>query len=273
MDVAFALKDAGIDIEVVSGPLYPERETKSPHEIEQIAKVQRAAVTAMRAAIAAIRRAEIGRKNVLVLDGRPLTSERLKRIIATTLLDHDCSARDPIVACGPHAADPHHRGEGPLRAGQTIVLDIFPQHQRSGYWGDITRTVVKGKAPPKVRAMYRAVREAQAWAVRSLKPGVRADRIHAEILRRFEAAGFPLKADSNPPTGFIHGTGHGVGLEIHEPPSISTVKTHLRSGHVVTVEPGLYDPELGGVRIEDTVVIQSDGAKILASYPYPFELP
>lgn len=271
--VARELEKAGIRVEVAAGSIYPEREQKTQRELEYLATAQRAAVAAMRAAFRVLRAAEISRNRVLKWEGKTLTSERLKSVIHHVLLSRDCMARDIIVACGPHAADPHHRGEGPLRAGETIVLDIFPQHQPSGYWGDITRTVVKGRAPDSVRRMYRAVREAQAWAVSAIRPGARGDQIHSEIQRRFEAAGFPTRTGDGKPAGFIHGTGHGVGLEIHEAPSISNTPAKLKAGHVVTVEPGLYDPEIGGVRIEDTVAVTRNGAKILAACPYLFEIP
>lgn len=271
--VARALERAGIRVDIASCGLYPERATKSAREIACITEAQRGAVAAMRAALRAIRTAQVSRAGELVLDGKTLTSERLKALIVRTLLDRQCSAREMIVACGRHAADPHHRGEGPLRAGETIVLDIFPQHHPTGYWGDLTRTVVKGRASPTARRMFRAVRDAQRWARAALRPGVRADRIHSEIQRRFEAAGFKTENRDGVPVGFFHGTGHGIGLEIHEAPSISTVNVRLRAGNVVTVEPGLYDPAHGGVRIEDTVVITPQGAHVLVPCAYPFELP
>lgn len=271
--VARALERARIRVDLASAGLYPERATKSVREIACITDAQRGAVAAMRAALRAIRAARVNRAAELVLEGKTLTSERLKALIDRALLDRQCVARETIAACGRHAADPHHRGEGPLRAGETIVLDIFPQHHPTGYWGDITRTVVKGQASPTVRRMYRAVRDAQGWARAALRPGLRADRIHAEIQRRFDNAGFKTENRDGVPIGFFHGTGHGVGLEIHEAPTISTVNVQLRAGNVVTVEPGLYDPAHGGVRIEDTVVITPNGARVLVPCPYPFEIP
>lgn len=271
--VARALERARIRVDLASAGLYPERATKSVREIACITEAQRGAVAAMRAALRAIRAARVNRAAELVLEGKTLTSERLKALIDRALLDRQCVARETIAACGRHAADPHHRGEGPLRAGETIVLDIFPQHHPTGYWGDITRTVVKGQASPTVRRMYRAVRDAQVWARAALRPGLRADRIHAEIQRRFDNAGFKTENRDGVPIGFFHGTGHGVGLEIHEAPTISTVNVRLRAGNVVTVEPGLYDPAHGGVRIEDTVVITPTGTRVLVPCPYPFEIP
>lgn len=269
---ARALEQARVRVCVESSPLYPERAIKSAREVACITEAQAAAVAALRAAIRVIRAAHVNRQGELVSDKHVLTSERLKRVIDRVLLEHDCHARETIVSCGAQAAEPHHRGTGPLRAGETIVLDVFPQHQRTGYWGDITRTVVKGAARAEIQAMYRAVRNAQRWACSQIRPGVRADRLHAAVRRQLEAAGFTTETRDGVPVGFFHGTGHGVGLDIHEEPSLSTAAVRLRAGHVVTVEPGLYYPEWGGVRIEDTVLVTARGARVLCPCPYTFEL-
>src|SRR5690606_31704127 len=168
----------GIKIEVEKNALYPERAIKSKAEIAHIAEAQQAAAAAVRAAGADIRAAHVARSGELMLNRKVLTSERVRRTIDETLLARDCMARETIAAGGRQAADPHHRGEGPLRARETIVLDIFPQHRTSSYWGDITRTVVKGPATDVQRKMYRAVLNAQAWARAQIKAGAQADRIH-----------------------------------------------------------------------------------------------
>ncbi|MCX7900352.1 MAG: Xaa-Pro peptidase family protein [Methylocystis sp.] len=272
MGPARALEKAGVKVEVAKADLYGERAVKSEEEVRHIARTQRAAVAAMKSALALLRASGVNRAGELTWGKRVLTSERLRAVIEHTLLDHDCVARDTIVACGAHAADPHNRGSGPLRAGQTIVIDIFPQHKKTGYWGDITRTVVKGIASDELRRMYRAVREAQTWALAQIREGARADRIHEGVRQKLDESGFETVSDVIPPRGFFHGTGLGVGLEIHEPPSISVKPTVLKAGHVVTVEPGLYYADRGGVRIEDTVCVTERGARILAPCPYPFEL-
>lgn len=270
--VARALESARIRVEIEEGALYPEREIKSAREIEYIAQSQRAAVKAVRAAIAEIRAAHINRAGELVSGKSVLTSERLRQLIQITLLRENCDGKETIAACGRHAADPHHRGEGPLRVGETIVLDIFPQHLKTGYWGDITRTVVKGPARPELKKMYATVRAAQRLACARIKSGIRADHLHKLVAARIAEAGYATQMRRGVPVGFFHGTGHGVGLEIHENPRISSAPTRLRVGHVVTVEPGLYYPELGGVRIEDTVAVTRAGAKLLAACPYTFEI-
>jgi Xaa-Pro aminopeptidase len=266
------LERAGIRVLLTDEPVYPQRVCKSAEEIARISEVQRAAVAAVRAAIAELRRARVDRAGYLVRGGKRLTSEDVRLVVEFELLRHQCQARDTIVAGGRQAADPHDRGSGPLRAGETIVLDIFPQHKRHGYWGDITRTVVKGRARPELHRMYEAVRAAQAAALREVRAGARADCIHEGVQQKFAAAGFVTGMQDGLPVGFFHGTGHGVGLDIHEAPSLSTVPVRLRAGHVVTVEPGLYYPELGGVRLEDTVAVTGSGCRILAACEKVFEI-
>ena len=110
-----------------------------------------------------------------------------------------------------------------------------------------------------------------SWC-RCWKSGARADRIHEGVQRSFKDAGFVTDMRDGLPVGFFHGTGHGVGLDIHEAPSLSTVPVRLRAGNVVTVEPGLYYPELGGVRLEDTVVVTDTGCRMLATCEKVFEI-
>ena len=267
--IAARLTRCGVKVNVAAAALFPGRERKRPDEVEKIAEAQRAAVAATREAIAMIRAARIGARGALSLDGRPLTSERVRAQIQRTLLDCNCQAKEIIVAGGLQAADPHEKGHGPLRAGEAIVLDIFPQHQESGYWGDITRTVVRGAPSKRLRDMYRAVRAAQQLALDRVKPGVRAGAIHEAVVAEFARRGYAPTQMDGKPAGFIHGTGHGVGLEIHEAPNVSG-DTRLRPGHVVTIEPGLYYPDLGGIRIEDTVVVTKGGHRILATFPKTF---
>ena len=266
------LREAGVIVEIVEGPVYPARVVKDEGEITLMRGVQRAAVAAVRAAIEEIRLARPDRRGYLIRHGRRLTSEQVKTVIEIELMHHRCQARDTIVAGGRQATDPHERGSGPLRAGQAIVLDIFPHHKGHGYWGDITRTVVRGPVSPALGQLYQTVLRAQQLALRLVKPGARADRIHQAVQTFFTGAGYVTGLRQGLPVGFFHGTGHGVGLEIHEAPSISTVPVRLRPGHVVTVEPGLYYPELGGVRIEDTVVVTHAGARVLAPCEKVFQL-
>ncbi len=262
------LRRSRIAVEIASDALFPQREVKTPREIALIGESQRAAVAAMRAAEAMIRGSRPDGEGRLMLDGQALTSERVRRRIGATLLDHDCFCRNVIVAGGAQAADPHESGSGPLKAGETIVIDIFPQHLRHGYWGDLTRTFVKGPCPPELRRIHAAVHAAQRAALGKLRAGVRFSVVHRAAVEALEHRGFKTAPRDGVPVGFIHGTGHGVGLEIHEAPRIGTNAGRLRAGQVVTVEPGWYDPSVGGVRIEDTVVVTRGGFAPLARMPY-----
>jgi len=187
-------------------------------------------------------------------------------------LHQDCQADEIIVAGGDQGADPHERGHGPLRAGETIILDIFPRHKQSGYWGDLTRTVIKGKPAAAQRKLYQAVKQAQEGALQQVRAGVTGAEIHDGVCRTFEALGFKTGERNGIHQGFIHSTGHGVGLEIHEAPSISPAGGPLEAGQVITIEPGLYYPGLGAVRIEDTGVVTETGIQLLASCPKVFAL-
>lgn len=196
--------------------------------------------------------------------GKLLTSERVREIIETSLLNNHCGTFDTIVAGGNQATDPHETGHGPLRADRPIIIDIFPYHREHGYYGDITRTVIKLPPTQEQRKLYRTVLSAQRMALDMVKPGIKGSSIHARVVEFFKASGYRTGVKNGNPEGFFHGTGHGVGLDIHESPSVSTRPDVLRQGHVITIEPGLYYPGLGGVRIEDTVVVTAAGYDMLA---------
>lgn len=265
------LREAGIRVTVSDGDLFPARRRKTPAEIRHITVTQRAAVHAMKAAMTLIAQASVGARGYLLGPaGRPLRSEDVRREIDRVLLDRDCMAQDTIVAGGAQGADPHERGHGPLRAGQPIVIDIFPRHKVSGYWGDLTRTIVKGAPKPDVLRMYRAVCAAQQAALGAVRAGVTVKRVHATAQRVLQEHGFETTVKNGWGEGFIHSTGHGIGLEIHEAPSLNRSETRLLAGDVVTVEPGLYYKRFGGVRIEDTVVVTRNGYRLLAACPLRF---
>lgn len=271
--VARRLERAGISVRVAQGPFYPERLVKRPEELRAIAESQQAAVIAMRAAIRMIAAASVGSDGILRHERKALMAEDVRRTIDRVLLEQDCVGHDLIVACGEDSADPHAVGEGPLEAGKPIVIDIFPQHRRHGYWGDITRTVVRGRASRELRRMYQAVRAAQVAALAAVRPGVTGAAVHAAAARELERCGFRTGSEGGRGFGFIHGTGHGVGLAIHEGPTLApSGEARLRAGHVVTVEPGLYYPGTGGIRIEDTVVVTPQGWRILAPCEKKFEI-
>jgi Xaa-Pro aminopeptidase len=176
------------------------------------------------------------------------------------------------VACGEEGCDPHNQGSGPLAPDQPIIIDVFPRDTRSRYFADITRTVVKGRASAQVRRMYEAVAAGQAAALADIRDGVAADMVHRKVQATLEGFGFRTGEENGRMQGFFHGTGHGLGLEIHELPRVSKLPVALRSGHVVTVEPGLYYPGHGGVRIEDVVVVTGTGCRNLTTYPKTLEV-
>ncbi|MDD5676360.1 MAG: Xaa-Pro peptidase family protein [Kiritimatiellae bacterium] len=266
------LRRAGVRLLVADGPLMPERAIKTCVEVDRIAACQHAAVQAMREAIRMIARARADKKNRLRIRGRLLTSEHVRRAICRVLLDHNCAGEGTIVACGEQAATPHGVGHGPLCAHQSIVIDIFPRHLEHGYWGDLTRTVVKGNPSPTLKKMYFAVKAAQAAALAEIRAGVSTRSVHRLTTAVLERHGFKTGLLDGKAQGFIHSTGHGIGLEVHEAPSLSLRPGRLRAGHVVTVEPGLYYFQHGGVRIEDTVLVTRSGYRELSACADVFQV-
>jgi len=257
------LRRVGLRLLVTDGPLIPERAIKTRVEVDRITASQRAAVQAMRGAIRLIARARVDKTNCLRVRGRLLTSEHVRRVIYRVLMNHKCTGEGTIVACGEQAATPHGVGHGPLRAHQSIVIDIFPRHLEHGYWGDLTRTVVKGAPSPVLKKMYAAVKAAQTAALAEICAGVSGRRVHLAAAAALARRGFKTGLLDGKAQGFIHSTGHGVGLEVHEVPSLGLRPGRLRTGHMVTAEPGLYYFQHGGVRIEDTVLVTRGGCRKL----------
>ncbi|MDF7823062.1 Xaa-Pro peptidase family protein [Pontiellaceae bacterium B12227] len=266
------LEKKGVKVSVDKNPTCPERKVKTADEISRLRKSQKATAAAMKAGIAFIASSGIGSKKDLYIGKEKLTSEMVRQLIHKTLIDHDCAGVETIVAGGDQATDPHERGYGPLVAGESIIIDIFPRSEKTGYWGDMTRTVCRGPANPELKKLYNAVKAAQAAALKAVKPGICADDIHCICQELFQKRGFPTMEKDGKHVGFIHGTGHGVGLDIHELPRVGKSGEVLEVGNVITIEPGLYYPGLGGVRIEDTVVVTETGYSYLAACPKKFEL-
>lgn len=267
IEYADGLRERGYTLTAKREPFFEERLVKSEEEIEAIVATQRATEEAVDAAISAIRAAKVGNDGSLRLDGQLLTSEGLKKIINVKLMESDCVAQHTIVASGQQGVDPHNQGTGPIRANASIVMDVFPRSGRTRYYADMTRTVVKGRASPRLRAMYRAVLNAQERGMELIRDGADGKVIHAEVNAVLEKDGFSTGMLEGRMQGFFHGTGHGVGLDIHEPPRISRMGGVLKSGYVVTVEPGLYYQDVGGIRIEDLVVVTSTGYRNLTKFP------
>ena len=268
---ASRLQELGYRLRTKREPFYERRVVKSDEEVRHIEAAQRATETAVAAAHRELRRAEI-RDRHLWLEGEVLTSERIKKLINVALMECDCVAQHTIVAGGEQACDPHDEGSGPLPAHRSIIFDVFPRSANSRYFADMSRTVIRGHASPELVRLYQAVKDAQEEAIGKIRDGADGAVIHQGICDRFEKAGYKTGLVNGRMQGYFHGTGHGVGLDIHESPRISRTGSLLQEGHVVTVEPGLYYPGLGAVRIEDMVLVTKDGCRNLTNFPKVFEL-
>jgi len=271
-----ALRKQGVELDLAKD-LAARRRIKRDDELECLEAAQRATEEAWAEGVNAIRRATFGADKVLHLDGEVFTAEKLRAIVESALLARECGTPDStICAPGTQAADPHETGHGPLHANEAIVMDIYPQH-RSRYWADMTRTVSKGAPSAEIVKMYEVVKRAQDEAIAMLRPGITGKEIHERVEDIIYEAGYDTlrpghKHDPDDPTirGFFHGTGHGVGLEIHELPSVGRGRwgmVPLEPGDVVTIEPGIYDPSIGGVRLEDMLVVTADGHRNFTRAP------
>lgn len=267
----FPLKNAdklreSIELQPIENMAMRGRRQKTAEEIEKLRKAQDITEEAMRKAEETVRSADV-KNGELFLEGEPLTSERLRREIRRSLLENDCATpHGTIAACGKDSAKPHSTGSGVLKADEPIIIDIFPRHENR-YFGDMTRTFVKGDAPEEVEQMHKAVLEAQEAAFEILEQGagVKACEVHDTVCEVLENHGYRTLRQGKTDSGFIHATGHGVGLELHEPPRIAENKDELEEGMILTIEPGLYIPEVGGVRIEDMIIVKEDGYENLNS--------
>jgi Xaa-Pro aminopeptidase len=271
--VADRLRDAGVELEPDRGLFDDRRRVKTAAELAGIRRAQAAAEAGMAAACALL--AEAGRDGDggLVADGEPLTSERVKAAISQAFLERGASADVFIVSHGPQAAIGHHVGEGQFRAGETIVIDLFPRDNESSCSADMTRTFVVGEVDDEVAEWHRLCREALERAIDDILPGVRGREVFDRTCELFEAAGYPTQRTKAPgevlSSGFHHSLGHGVGLEVHEQPLLGFVGHEpLVAGDVLAVEPGLYRAGYGGLRLEDLVLVGEDGAERLTSFPY-----
>ncbi len=271
VELADALRERGYRLTTRKEPFFPERALKSPEEFQAIVQTMRATEDALGCAVEAIRASDI-HNGQLYYEGRVLTSEFIKKLINVKLMENDCVAQHTIVACGDDACDPHNEGSGPFRAHEAIVMDVFPKSSRTGYYADISRTVVRGTPSDALRRVYDTVLQGQELGVRMVHEGASGKAIHSAIQEFFEGAGYETGVIGGRMQGFFHGTGHGVGLEIHESPRISRLDDTLQAGHVVTVEPGLYYLGVGGVRIEDTVLVTREGCDNFTLFPKQFVL-
>lgn len=268
---ADALRERGFKIHVGPDPFFEARTVKSKEEVAAVRTAIKHTEKAIRAAIDVLRKS-VPRKGKLYYHGNVLTSEDIKKVINVSLMESDCIAQHSIVACGIQCVDPHNQGSGPLFANESIIMDIFPRDSHSRYHADITRTVVRGRAKPKLRKMFQTVLEGQKIGFKNIKEGVDASTIHAGIEKLFQNQGFATGIMNGRMQGFFHGTGHGLGLDVHEAPRVGRVKDILKAGQIVTVEPGLYYEDSGGVRIEDDVLVTKTGCVILSTLERKLEI-
>ena len=268
--LARSLEQHDVVVEPATELFREERRRKSPEEQEAVAGSQAAAVAGMRAGRALLKEAEV-RDGKLWHGGEPLTSDIMIAKIEQELLRHNCVTDDTIVAAGPGAADPHVGNTGHLDANTGVIIDIFPVSKRTGYFGDITRTYVVGEPSETWLRMYDAVKAAHLKALSMLRAGVSGRDVHHAVCRVLYDAGFGATLDGYRREGvptMNHGTGHGVGLMVHETPRLSDTGQDLVEGDVVTIEPGLYSEKEGSVRLENTVIITADGYRELTDIDY-----
>ena len=272
LGLAETLRADGVKITCAPKSFAAKRQVKRPSEIKEIRRAQRLAEMAMRAFESALRSSTIGRHGELMLNDAPFTSETARGLINACIAQNGGYPSATIVACGRDAAEPHNAGKGVLKAHQTIVVDIFPR-LRSGYWGDITRTFVKGAAPVIVKKAHEAVRLAREKAKSLVRAGAIPEKLFQKAKDVLDQKGFTTGTRHGVHFGFFHGLGHGVGLEVHEAPRVGPgVTAPLKSGEVVTIEPGVYYPAWGGVRLEDLVVVRPGTAECLTDYPDMLEV-
>jgi Xaa-Pro aminopeptidase len=271
--LARQLRRIKVKLKLRDGAFFPQRERKSADEVKKISAALMMAEVGLAEGIQAIKNSKVARNGRLIHHSVPLTSEKLRAIIDTAILQAGGHASHTIAAGGRQGCDPHEVGHGPLRANEPIVLDVFPRSQKTGYFGDITRTVVRGRASEPVRRLYHTVVEGQKVAFEQLGHNVPAARVHEKVQAFFEARGYKTGRRNGRMEGFFHGTGHGLGLELHEAPRLgANTEDTLLAGHVVTIEPGLYYARMGGVRLEDVALVTTNGPKNLTKFEKVLEV-
>lgn len=248
-----------------------ERRSKDQQELNWLAEAQASTEAAMRMACEMVARASANKEGFLTVEGEPLTSERVRFSIDVFLLERGYANLPAIVNGGPAGADCHDIGSGPLRTGEPVIIDIFPRNRASRYNGDCTRTVVHGEIDKRLVQMHAAVVQAKAAAIAATRAGVTGQQVHQAATSVITRSGFALGlAPTDAPDTYcamVHGTGHGVGLDVHEPPLLDLGGPELVEGDCLTIEPGLYSKAIGGIRIEDMVIVTRDGCNNLNRLP------
>jgi Xaa-Pro aminopeptidase len=274
LELADFLRSEGIALEPDRGLFEARRRVKSEFELAGIRRAQRGCEAALAAACELLRRAEAS-NGALNVDGEPLTCERLKLVVERVFGEHGLSAEEFVVSHGAQTAIGHEMGSGPIAPNEPVVFDLFPRDRESGCYSDMTRTFVVG-TPPEELVRYRELcHEALDRALAAIQPGAAGRDVHRLVCDFFHEHGFPTQLSKQPgeviSDGFFHGLGHGVGLEVHEKPSLGRGSDELVAGDVVAVEPGLYRQGFGGCRLEDLVLVTENGAENLTDYRYDLE--
>jgi Xaa-Pro aminopeptidase len=268
------LRANGIEVLVDRDLFNDRRRSKNDTELQGIRKAQRACEAALDASRELLRRAEPNGAG-LEVDGDPLTCERLKRVIEDVFADHEVEGSDMIVSHGAQTAVGHNTGSGQIGPNEPIVFDLFPRDKATGCYADMTRTYVVGEPSDELKEWYRLVKEALDSSTLEVRPGVNGRALFEQVCELFHGAGYKTQLHKEPgevlEDGFFHGLGHGVGLEVHELPSMSRTGHDLVPGDVITIEPGLYRSGYGGVRLEDLVLVTKDGYEVITDYPYDLE--
>ena len=272
---AVALSEGGIELRPDQDLFDERRRVKNETELEGIRRASRAVAAGMGRAVDLLRAADRSNGG-LVLDGEPLTCERLKSELGRVFDEHGAVGDDVIVSHGAQTAVGHDPGSGQIASDDVVLFDLFPYDRETGCYTDFTRTVTVGQAPEEIREFHRLAREALDRAVAAVKPGVDGKDIHRIVCDYFHEHGQKTQLHKEPGEvlrdGYFHGTGHGVGLEVHEQPSVGRVGGVLVAGDVIALEPGLYRNGFGGVRLEDLVLVTEDGGEVLTDFPYDLEL-
>ena len=275
LDLADRLRAAGVVLQVAHDEFAARRRVKNAAETAGIRRASQAAVAGMQAVVDLLAAADASGPT-LVVDGAPLTVERLKADVAAAFDRHGCAAEEYVVSHGPQTAIGHELGSGPIAPGEPVLVDLWPRDRRTGCYSDMTRTFVAGPVPADLETLHRVVLDALRRAVAAVAPGVLDRDLHVATSERFSAAGYPTQLTKPPGEvlrdGFMHSLGHGVGLEVHESPWLGRGGgDHLVVGDVVAVEPGLYRHGWGGCRLEDLLLVTERGCETLTVFPYDLQ--
>jgi Xaa-Pro aminopeptidase len=274
LELADRLRGAGVDLKVDREVFLQRRRVKNDSELAGIRRAQKGAEEAMGAARELLRRSEPS-NGAVMLDGEQLTCERLKLEIQRVFGEHGLASDEFIVSHGPQSAVGHDMGSGPIAAGESIVIDLWPRDRESACYADMTRTFVVGEISDELRDYQRLVYEALQRSFDAVRAGIEGRKVFEQVCELFHEAGQPTQLSKEPgqvlDSGFYHGLGHGVGLEVHEQPWLGRAPGSLVAGDVVTLEPGLYRHGYGGVRLEDLALVTEDGCENLTSFPYDLQ--